>query len=51
MAFNVATLTLMLCRKVKTIKHGCVGINIVHFPIPCILNFCNAVPTTLFIMY
>ena len=48
MALNVATLPLILCRQVKTIKHGSVRINIVHFPIPCFLNFCSAVPTTLF---
>ena len=35
MALNVATLPLILCRQVKTIKHGSVRINIVHFPIPC----------------
>ena len=49
MALNVATLALILCRQVKTIKHGSVRINIVHFPIPCFLNFCSAVPTTFFI--
>ena len=38
MALNVATLPLILCRQVKTIKHGSVRINIVHFPIPCFLN-------------
>ena len=48
MALNVATLPLILCRQVKTIKHGSVRINIVHFPIPCFLNFCSAVPTTFF---
>ena len=34
MALNVATLALILCRhdQVKTIKHGSVRINIVHFP-------------------
>ena len=48
MALNVATLPLILCRKVKTVKHGSVRINIVHFPIPCFLHFCSAVPTTLF---
>ena len=48
MALNVATLSLILCRLVKTIKHGSVRINIVHFPIPCFLNFCSAVPTTFF---
>ena len=48
MALNVATLALILCRQVKTIKHGSVRINIVHFPIPCFLNFCSAVPTTFF---
>ena len=48
MALNVATLALILCRQVKTIKHGSVRINIVHFPIPCLLNFCSAVPTTFF---
>ena len=42
-ALNVVPLILMLCRKVKTIKHGSVRINIVHFPIP---YFCSAVPTT-----
>ena len=46
MALNVATLPLILCRQVKTIKHGSVRINIVHFPIPCFLNFCSAVPTS-----
>ena len=47
---NVATLPLILCRQVKTIKHGSVRINIVHsyIPIPCFLNFCSAVPTTFF---
>ena len=49
MALNVATLALILCRQVKTIKHGSLRINIVHFPIPCFLNFCSAVPTTFFI--
>ena len=44
MALNVATLALILCRQVKTIKHGSVRINIVHFPIPCFPNFCSAVP-------
>ena len=39
MALNEATLALILCRQVKTIKHGSVRINIVHFPIPCFLNF------------
>ena len=39
MALNVATLPLILCRQVKTIKHGSVRINIVHFHIPCFLNF------------
>ena len=48
MALNVATLALILCRQVKTIKHGSVRINIVHFPILCFLNFCSAVPTTFF---
>ena len=50
MALNVATLALILCRQVKTIKRGSVRINIVHFPIPCFLNFCShcAVPTTFF---
>ena len=48
MALNVATLALILCRQVKTIKHGSVRINIVHFPIPCFLNFYSAVPTTFF---
>ena len=48
MALNVATLALILCRQVKTIKHGSVRINIVHFPIPCFLNFCSAVPNTFF---
>ena len=50
MALNVATLALILCRQVKTIKHGSVRINIVHFPIPCFLNFCSAVnvPTAFF---
>ena len=48
MALNVATLALTLCRQVKTIKHGSVRINIVHFPTPCFLNFCSAVPTTFF---
>ena len=48
MALNVATLPLILCRQVKTIKHGNVRINIVHFPIPCFHNFCSAVPTTFF---
>ena len=48
MALNVATLALILCRQVKTIKHGSVRINIVHFPIHCFLNFCSAVPTTFF---
>ena len=48
MALNVATLALILCRQVKTIKHGSVRINIVHFPIPCFLSFCSAVPTTFF---
>ena len=48
MALNVATLALILCRQVKTIKHGIVRINIVHFPIPCFLNFSSAVPTTFF---
>ena len=48
MALNVATLPLILCRQVKTIKHGSVRINIVHVPIPCFLNFCSAVPTTFF---
>ena len=48
MALNVATLALILCRQVKTIKHGSVRINIVHFPIPCFLNFCSAGPTTFF---
>ena len=48
MDLNVATLALILCRQVKTIKHGSVRINIVHFPIPCFLNFCSAVPTTFF---
>ena len=48
MALNVATLPLLFCRPVKNIKHGSVRINIVHFPIPCFLNFCSAVPTTLF---
>ena len=47
MALNVATLALILCRQVKTIKHGSVRVNIVHvhFPIPCFLNFCSAIPT------
>ena len=45
MALNVATLPLILCRQVKNTKHGSVGINIVHFPIP---NFCSAVLTTFF---
>ena len=49
MALNVATLPLIFCRQVKTIKHGSVRINIVHFPIPCFLNFCSAVRTTFFI--
>ena len=44
----MATLALILCRQVKTIKHGSVRINIVHFPIPCFLNFCSAVPITFF---
>ena len=48
MALNVATLPLILCRQIKNIKHGSVRINIVHFPIPCFLNFCSAVPTTFF---
>ena len=50
MALNVATLALILCRQVKSIKHGSVRITIVHFPIPCFcfLNFCSAVPTTFF---
>ena len=48
MALNVATLALILCRQVKTIKHASVRINIVHFPIPCFLNFCSAVHTTFF---
>ena len=48
MALNVATLALILCRQVKTTKHGSVRINIVHFRIPCFLNFCSAVPTTFF---
>ena len=48
MALNVATLPLILCRLVKTIKHGSARINIVHFPIPCFLNICSAVPTTFF---
>ena len=48
MALNVATLALIFCRQVKTIKHGSVRINIVHFPIPCFLNFCSAVATTFF---
>ena len=48
MALNVATLPLILCRQVKTIKHGSVRINIVHFPIPWFLNFCRAVPTYIF---
>ena len=48
MALNVATLPLILCRKVKTIKHGSVRINIVHFPISCFHNFCSAVPTTFY---
>ena len=48
MALNVATPALILCRQVKTIKHGSVRINIVHFPIPCLLNLCSAVPTTFF---
>ena len=48
MDLNVATLPLILCRQVKTIKHGSVRINIVYFPIPCFLNFCSAVPTTFF---
>ena len=48
MALNVATLPLILCRQVKTMKHASVRINIVHFPIPCFLNFCSAVPTTFF---
>ena len=48
MALNVATLALILCRQVKTIKHGRVRINIVHFPITCFLNFCSAVPTPFF---
>ena len=39
MALNVATLPLILCRPVKTIKHGSVRLNIVHVPIPCFLNF------------
>ena len=47
MALNVATLALILSSG-KTIKHESVRINIVHFPIPCFLNFCSAVPTTLF---
>ena len=46
MALNVATLPLILCRQVKTIKHGSVRINVVHFPIPCFLNFCSAVPAS-----
>ena len=33
MALNVATLPLILCRQVKTIKHGSVRFNIVHVPI------------------
>ena len=49
MALNVATLPLVLCRQVKTIKHGSVTINIVHLPILCFLNFCSAVPTPFFI--
>ena len=48
MALNVATLPLILCRLVKTIKHGSVRINLAHVPIPCFLNFCSAVPTTFF---
>ena len=51
MALNVATLPLILCRQVKTIKHGSVRINIVHFPIPCFLNFCSAVPTTFLMIF
>ena len=44
MALNVATLPLILCRQVKTIKHGSVRFNIVHFPIlifavPFLLHF------------
>ena len=48
MALNLATLHLILCRQIKTIKHGSVRINIVHFPTTCFLNFCSAVPTTFF---
>ena len=48
MALNVATLPLMLCRKVKTIKHGSVR-TLWHFPIPCFLTFCSAISTTFFI--
>ena len=29
--------TKILCRQVKTTKHGRVRINIVHFPIPCLI--------------
>ena len=50
MALNVATLPLILCCQVKTNKHGSVRINIVHFPIPCLLNFCSAVPCFSFLM-
>ena len=48
MALHVDTLPLILCRQVKTIEHGSLRINSVHFPIPCFLNFCSAVPTTFF---
>ena len=48
MALNVPTLPLILCRQVKTIRHGSVRFNIVHVPMPCFLNFCSAVPTTFF---
>ena len=48
MALNVATLPLILCRQVKTIKHESVRFNILHVPIPCFLNFCSAIPTTFF---
>ena len=51
MALNVATLPLILCRQVKTIKHGSVRINIVHFRIPCFHNFCSAVPTTFLLFF
>ena len=44
MALNVATLPLILCRQVKTIKHGSVRINIVYlvfiiFALPFLLHF------------